>query len=91
MKKVAGFHSFERWGLAGTRDFSGLRKAFGMIECHTEGWATRGKFSVEVAYVRQWCKCEEWTGRDNWSRKDLDDDLYAAVRCRQPNAVAIVF
>lgn len=41
MKNVAGFHSFVRLGLAGTRELPGVRKAFGMIECHTEGCATR--------------------------------------------------
>ena len=55
MKKVAGFHSFERWGLVGTFDLSWLLNAFGIIECHMEGWATRGRLSVEVAYVR-WCR-----------------------------------
>ena len=49
MKKVAGFHSFVDLGLAGNLEYSGLRKAFGMIECHTEGWTTRGKFATEVA------------------------------------------
>ena len=65
MKNVAGFHSFLPWGLADTRDVSEFepRKAFGMIECHTEGWATRGKLPVEVAYVRQYWKCEALTGR----------------------------
>ena len=53
MKNVAGFHSFPRLGLAGTCDFPGLRKAFGTIDCQTEGCATRGKLSVELAYVRR--------------------------------------
>lgn len=48
-KNVAGFHPFVRSRLAGTREVSELRKAFGTIECHSGGWPMRGKFSGEVA------------------------------------------
>lgn len=37
MKKVAGFHSFERGGLTLGVDGRGCLKALGMIECHKDG------------------------------------------------------
>ena len=58
MKNVAGFHSFVRGGLGCTLEGSEFRKAFGIIEFHNEGWTTRGKLSVEVAYDRLYWNCE---------------------------------
>lgn len=52
MKNVAGFHFFPRWALAGILEDSDFLKAFGMIECHTEGRATRGRVPVVVEYAR---------------------------------------
>lgn len=42
-----------------------------------EGWATRGKFSVEVAYVRQYWLCKPLNGRYS---ADWDDNLYVETR-----------
>lgn len=61
-----------------------------MIECHTEGWATRGKFSVEVAYVRQYWKCEVMTCRDKGKIRTWGGDLNTAVRRWQVKDVDIV-
>ena len=61
-----------------------------MIECHKEGWATRGKFSVEVAYVRQYGRCEALTVRISRKVIDWGDDLYKAVKSWQVNAGDIV-
>ena len=49
MKNVAGFHSLD----AGDFAVDGfLRRNLGTIECHKEGWITRGRESVdaELAY-----------------------------------------
>lgn len=56
MKKVAGFQSFLPWILVVTFEESEFLKAFGMIECHIEGRATRGRFSVDE-YARRFRKC----------------------------------
>lgn len=42
-----------------------------------EGWATRGKFSVEVAYVRQYWLCKPLNGRYS---EDWDNNLYKGTR-----------
>lgn len=76
--------------MAGTREGFGLRKAFGMIECHTEGWAAGGRFSVKVAYVRQYWECEALTGRDKCNVMKWGDNLHTAVRRWQVKAVDIV-
>ena len=55
-----------------------------------EGCATRGKFSVEVACVRQFCTCKAMTDRDTWNGKKGCDDLYTAAKRWQVKVVDIV-
>ena len=42
MKKVAGFHSRERWAFSGVRGWLAVLKNLGTIDCQSEGWVTRG-------------------------------------------------
>lgn len=65
IKNVAGFHSLDAGDFAVDAASDGLlRRNLGMTECHNEGWATRGRESVdaELAYrvlmemLRRSCK-----------------------------------
>lgn len=49
MKNVAGFHSLDAGDFT-TGPASGgfLRRNLGMIDCHKDGWATRGKEPVDA-------------------------------------------
>ena len=90
MKNVAGFHSFVRRGLTGTRELFEPRKAFGTIECHKDGWATRGKVSGEVVYIRQFWKREALTGGNKWNGGEWGNVLYKLARRWQYKVVDIV-
>lgn len=58
-----------------------------MIECHIEGWATRGKLSVDVVYVRQYCLCKPLTGRYS---EEWDINLCTATRRWQIKVIGVV-
>lgn len=53
MKKVAGSHSFERGDLATGADGRDCRKNLGIIDCHKDGWATRGNDAADDAWPRR--------------------------------------
>lgn len=66
--------------MAGVGELSERRKALGTMEYHREGWTTRGKFSVEVAYIRQFWQCEALTRGNKGDSKEWGDLLYRAAR-----------
>ena len=49
MKNVAGFHSLDAGDFVIDAANCGfLRRNLGMIDCHTDGWTTRGREAVDA-------------------------------------------
>ena len=55
-----------------------------------EGWATRGRFAVEIAYVWQYGKCEKLIGCSILNLKEFGDNLYKTARRWQVNILDMV-